>query len=427
MRDNKGKFTKGNNAAKKKHKSKFIVSNNAAKKKLPTEKVKEIDHLTDDYLPFGDDNSFPERTAELNRKSPISRSVVNSKRQYVTGEGFDTENQNFLNYKPNNNETLRDVTSKIVLDKLVTGNAYIEIVKDARNNIVQLYHKDSTKVRLHKNGTHAIIHPKWSKYTSYKKYAKVIPLYPMFEEIDGYMRSIYHIKEYEAEFNYYGIPSNLGAIDAANINYKTNKWNLSRLENAFNTSGIMQITADFSEEDADSFVDEFNNKFTGEGNQGKPLMLINEIGSESDNSKYIPITTNEEGNWTQLHEQATEEIIIANQWFRGLSGISDNTGFDTSRLQNEYQIAISTIIPYEQKFIIEAYTKILNEQLNFGLDDLKFINTSPISLIDLDNVHQAIIDINTEVQEQRMTEEMAKQVLRISFQLTEEQLENLFV
>ena len=62
-----------------------------------------------------------------------------------------------------------------------------------------------------------------------------------------------------------------------------------------------------------------------------------------------------------------------------------------------------------------------------GLDDLEFINTSPISLIDLSNVHTAIIDINTEVSEGRMSQDMAKMTLKLSFGMSQEEVDSLFV
>ena len=175
MRDNKGKFTTGNKVAKKRNKSYYLPKNDAHTKKLPVEK-KETEYLSSDYMPFGEDNDFPQRTTSLNRKSPISRSVVSSKRNYIVGQGFQSDNVKFQNFKPNPNNTLRDITSKLAYDKLVTGNAYMEIVRQRSKGIVQFYHKDTTKCRIHKNGTHVIIHPDWARYESYKKLAKVIPL-----------------------------------------------------------------------------------------------------------------------------------------------------------------------------------------------------------------------------------------------------------
>ena len=377
---NKGQFQKNNKAAKKKFKSTYHISNDAHAVKLPTE-IKKTTHNHKDYIPFGTSNLFPQQQSELNRKSAISRSVIKSKRNYITGVGFTSENLAFENWTPNPNETLTELTSKLIDDKLIGGNAYYEIVKNKDN--VNFYHKDHTKCRISKDGMYVIIHPDWSKYESNKNLSINLPLYPEFELVDGMMRSMVHIKDYESEFDYYGIPSNIGGNDSANINYKTNKWNLSRIENGFNISGVLNIEANFSPEDAQTFDEDFNSKFTGESKQGQILKIISEIGDETNTSKFIPMQSTEDGNWQQLHEQATSEIIISNQWFSSLAGVNVSSGFDTNRIRNDYRIAISTIIPFEQNSFIDSFTMVLNNELNMGIDDLAFINKSPLDNIDL--------------------------------------------
>lgn len=378
-----GQFKKGNTAAKgkgKRNKSTYIYSNDAHNVKLPEERrVTQTNPY--DYVEFGTNNLFPQETYELYKKSAVLSSVVNSKRNYVIGDGFSSENKAFENWTANPNESLRGITDKLELDRINTGNCYFEIV--VKNNEVNFYHKDATTIRLHKDGVNAIIHPDWGNYNAYKKYAKVIPLYPEFIDMDGAKRSIYHIKDYVATFNYYGIPSNIGGMDSANINYKTNKWNLSRLENAFKLSGILMIEADFSKEDAQQFDGDFDSKFTGQGNQGKVLKIVNEIGGDPNSSKFIPITTSEEGDWTQLHTQATNEIIVANQWYASLAGLPIASGFDSNRIRNDHSIAMTTIIPYERQFFLEAYTKVLNDLMNMNLEDLAFVSKTPLNNIDL--------------------------------------------
>jgi hypothetical protein len=427
MAENRGRFKAGNKAAVKdnKHTSKYFVANNAAKDKLPIEK-KPTETNSKDYQPFGEKNDFPNRCVELNRKSGVSRAITTSKNTYIVGQGFESDNAKFQTFKPNVNENLWDVTWKLERDRILTGNYYMELIRDRRTKQIFMYHVDSTLVRIHKDGEHAIIHPDWRRYDSYKSMAKVVPLYPNFEVIDGKERSIYHVKDYENEFKYYGIPSNLGALDSVNINYKTNKWNLSRLENAFNSSGILVLQADFSDDDAKAFNDDFNNKFIGEGQTGKLLKVVNQIGGEPNNSKFIPITTNEDGHWTQLHEQAINEIIISNQWFASLAGLNIANGFDTNRIRNDYQIAMATVIPYEQKVICDNFMRILNEQMAFNIDDLRIINKSPIPMNELDSLYKAIIEINKEVKAGNMSEEMAIKCISISYQLPIDKVEEIW-
>jgi len=235
-RNKKGQFGKGNKVAKKKHKSIYVAD--AHTEKLPIEK-KPTQINNRDFVPFGTNNLFPQRVSELNRKSAVSRSVVTSKRNYIIGQGFQSDNSKWESWTPNPDESARDLTNKLVNDKLIGGNFYIQIVKG--RNFLNMFHVDHTTCRIEKLGKHVIVHPDWLRYESHKSLAITFPIYPDFETIDGLEQSIFHVKDYESEFSFYGIPSNIGAIDSANINYKTNKWNLSRLDNAFHASGVLML------------------------------------------------------------------------------------------------------------------------------------------------------------------------------------------
>lgn len=428
MNNNKGHFKKGNQAAKKRgeKRSSFEVFNTAHTFGIPAE-PKRTQHIATDFIRFGSDNLFPKRMSDLYRKSAISRSIIDSKRSYIVGEGFQSENLLFQNYRPNPNETLFSVFSKAVKDRLEDGNIYLEIVRDRRTGMVNIYHIDSTSVRYHKDRENVIIHPDWANYEGYKKFAKTLPLYPNFERIDGFERSCYHIKDYERNFEVYGVPSNIAGITPANINYKTNKWNESRIENGFHLSGILVLAANFSDEDAEEFDKKFDKKFIGEGNQGKVLKIVNPLGGEKGQNQYFPMQTNEDGHWPTLHEQAINELIIANQWFASLAGINVSSGFDTNRIVNDYEQAMSNVVAHEQRVIIEAVEKILNEQAGMNIDDLDIIDKVPFSLVDTATFPEALIKLGEAITAGTINADTAREALMYTFKMKKTEADKYFV
>ena len=50
-------------------------------------------------------------------------------------------------------------------------------------------------------------------------------------------------------------------------------------------------------------------------------MFVIRDGGEDDNSRFIPIAAQNEGDWQALHEQAVGDIVVAHSWFRTLSGL----------------------------------------------------------------------------------------------------------
>lgn len=378
MRNNKGQFTKGNKAASKKHNRYSFM--NVAVPNIPIEQ-KETDPNNEDYQPFGTNNDFPQAISKLNRKSPVHRALLNSKTFYITGNKFTTEDaglEAFLSNVNADDETLREVHRKLVFDKLSSGNAYMQIAYDASKSWVNVYHIDFTKCRVSKDGKSIMIHPNWDDYKQYENLTNTIPLYPEFKAEGSIRYSMVHIKDYEPEFQYYGVPSSIAGLDAAGIAYKTNKWNVSRLDNDFKTSGVLIVDSDFSDEDAKNFEEDFKDKFTGEDNQGQVLMINTNGGAEGNGTSFTPVTNASEGDWINLHDQSTNDLVIAHSWFRSLAGLATEGALgNTQAIKNEYSIAMSTVVNDEQRNWLDIYQWIFSE---FGLnaEDLSIDNKAPL-------------------------------------------------
>jgi len=78
-----------------------------------------------------------------------------------------------------------------------------------------------------------------------------------------------------------------------------------------------------------------------------------------------------------LHAQSLTDILIAHGWFRSLASLPDNTGFDTHRILNEYNVAQKTIIRGEQRAFTSAIQRVYREQQRREFE-LSFINTPPV-------------------------------------------------
>jgi len=208
-----------------------------------------VDFNSNDFVPFGADNLFPEAIEALNLKSPNHRGIMNRKVDFTVSGGFQVDGVNnprleqFI-MEANPSESLTEVYDKIQTDDYHGGNGWLELVKVRVNGTpsIAFFHRDWTEVRFKKlkivenkivEPPEAILHPRWARYLSTKNAAVNLPLYPEFREVNGVERSIVHISSYEARFKLYGIPRWYAAVDAAGIAYKTNKWNLSRLKNDF--------------------------------------------------------------------------------------------------------------------------------------------------------------------------------------------------
>ncbi|MFI3294872.1 MAG: phage portal protein [Rikenellaceae bacterium] len=344
-------------------------------------KVKDATTQVKSIWKWGSDNLLPDALTALSRSSTIHRRILNDKADYIAGRGFTLEDQNptlefFINSANGQGESLRWVVSRIAFDKTLFGNAFLEVVTDQQGTLISIYHQDATKCRLAKDSQHVVLHHNWRNYTP--QHAKVLPLYPNFElQKDGTLRSVIHYKDYEPDFEHYGVPKYIAAIQAATIAYKADRWNISRLDNAFQPSGVMVLDGEVdSSEEAQEIASFAEAKFAGKPGQ---VMFMVKNGVDGDTTKFVPITSENDGDWQDLHSQAMGDIIIAHSWFRTLSGIDYSTGFSSDRIQYEFDIAMNLVISGEQREILEPLITLLEHQTHTDCSSLQFVNKPPFN------------------------------------------------
>ena len=328
---------------------------------------------------WGDDNLFPNALALMSRRSTTHRRIINDKADYISGKGFNYDLDNrilgqFVNCVNGKGETLRQVLNCLAFDKSLFGNAFLEVVTDPEHSFVSLYHQDASRCRVAKDGLHILLHHDWSQFRADE--ARTLPLYPVFEQRDdGTLRSVIHYKDYEPMFTHYGVPTYIAGFNVSAIAYKTDRWNISRLDNSFQLSGIMVLDdAATDEKQAERISRLAEEKFAGNPGQ---VMFVMKDGSATDNSRFIPIASNNDGDWKDLHDQATSDIVIAHSWFRSLSGLDYSSGFNADRILHEYQVALNTVILGEQADLLEPIVTLLRETAGIDASSLKIINKPP--------------------------------------------------
>ena len=106
-------------------------------------------------------------------------------------------------------------------------------------------------------------------------------------------------------------------------------------------------------------------------------MFVIRDGGEDDNSRFIPIAAQNEGDWQALHEQAVGDIVVAHSWFRTLSGLDYAAGFSAERILHEYEVALNTVILGEQAELLEPIRALLRRTLGVDAASLQIVNRPP--------------------------------------------------
>ena len=328
------------------------------------------------FIPFGNNNLFPQYLAELKRKSSTHRSVLAQKAVFTSGAKFVTNNETVKEYIKDVNadgESLREVFKKLADDYYTFGNSYLEGV--LYEGGLNLYHIDATTVRMSKNKKEVYIHPDWAKYNTMKDKTQIIPLYP---KVKG-NRFVLQFKDYEPTFQFYGLPDYVAALEHIAVDYEIGKWNHTKFKNGFQPSAIVEISGDMGEEEAKKLVREAQKKFVGDGNNGK-IMFIVKNGDTSQANVQI-IKDDQEGSWIDLQRITDQNIVTAHRWQPSLSGLvssgkMNNTG---SEIRIAYDLAMTTVIKDTSDLLLNGIRTILYKEMGILPQELIIHYEPPIS------------------------------------------------
>lgn len=334
---------------------------------------------SDRFWRWGDDNMMPAALSLMSRRSTTHRRIINDKADYIAGKGFSYDETlrplaAMVACVNGRGESLRTLLHRLAFDKMLMGNAFMEVVTDRAHSFLALYHQDASRCRVARDSQHVIMHHDWASFRAEE--AVTLPLYPAFgEQPDGSLRAMIHYKDYEPMFTHYGVPKYIAGMGVSAIAYKTDCWNNSRLDNSFQLSGVMMLDATAqSDAEAERIVRMAEKRFAG--NPGQVMFVIRE-GAEEDNSRFIPIESSNEGDWSSLHDQATSDIVIAHSWFRSLSGLDYSSGFSSERILHEYEVALNTVILAEQEELMEPVRMLMREVAGVDPSSLEIINRPP--------------------------------------------------
>jgi hypothetical protein len=333
-----------------------------------------------DFWRWGEDNQLPAALALMSRRSTTHRRIINDKADYISGKGFSFDASiprlgSIVERANGAGDSLRQVVNRLAFDKALFGNAFLEVVTDTDHSFVSLHHHDASQCRLAREGRAVIMHHDWARYLPSE--ARRLPLYPDFEARtdDGLLRSMIHFKDYEPMFSHYGVPSYIAGMNVSSIAWKTDRWNIARLDNSFQLSGLMVLDGSIDDPaQADEIMRTAERKFAGQPGQ---MMFMLRDGGGNDGSRFIPVNSGNEGDWKDLHSQATGDIVVAHSWFRSLSGLDYGGGFSAERIMYEYNIALNTVILPEQTELLEPIRRVITLVTGNDASSLVVVNRPP--------------------------------------------------
>jgi hypothetical protein len=333
------------------------------------------------YIEFGELNDYPDYLLDLFNKSAKHNAIVKGKVNYITGNGWKSDNpddaaaQRFID-QPNAYETLAELTRKISLDVEIFGGAYLDIVWSVvGGSIASMSHIDYTKVRTSTDNTSF-----WYKADGWRDRRGKIDTIPAFNPKQPEGRQILYIKEYRPGLDAYALPGYLGALNYIESDIEVSKHVLGNAQTGFNASKLITLPNGTPPVEEQRNLDRrFRDTFGG--SDGKKFMI-----SFVDNAGQKPIIEDLGASDLTKEDFGRVDTIIQQNIFAGhqittptLFGIQEPGQLGTrSQMRDAYEIFKNTYVNDKQQYLEGVFTRLLS--YSGSSSELEIIPVEPIAL-----------------------------------------------
>jgi DNA-binding MarR family transcriptional regulator len=342
-----------------------------------------------DWILFGDEgeykNRYPEYLLNLYRRSAKHHAIINSKKDYVVGqgwavnaEGLDTMGlarlQQFIQ-EPNQYESLNDILEKVALDYELYNGFALEIVYNQLNDkIAAIYHADFARYRSNEDGTKYYYSEDWKKHN------------PVVEEIDAFNwkepsgKQLLYVKGYSPDCKYYPLPTYLGSTGYIELDVEIANFHLNAVKNNFVGGTIISFfNGEPTLEEQEEIERQIKDKFTGTDNANS--IVLNFADSRDRGVEIQQLNGNDFDKRFDILNKTVQREIYAGHSVTdpALFGIKED-GIFTSRNQlvDSFELFQNTYVNGRQQFIERVFNDLAAVQ---GLSNRLFIqDTEPISV-----------------------------------------------
>lgn len=253
-----------------------------------------------DYIKYGEDNKYPDYLTYLFNKSAKHSAIISGKAFYIFGEGF--ENGDVVVNRLG--ETLNDVAKKANLDVELYAGFRLEIIWNAARKVKEIYHVDYSTIRVGKNGGYW-----WKENWDILNRDEEIFI-PAFNPNNPVGSQIFAYNEYRPKTRYYPLPEYVGSNNFIETDIEISKYYLSAIRNGMTPSKMIQFFSGEPSEDKKREIEHrMTQKFAGAENAGRFFLVFNPVNA----SKQVEVddlsATDLDKHMIELNKTCQQEIF----------------------------------------------------------------------------------------------------------------------
>ena len=352
-------------------------------------RVNILEKKTDQYVKFGQYNSFPNDLIELYNNSSIHNTCINAIVDGIVGEGLTADPEYVLERANTTDESWNDVFKKVAQDYKLYGGFAMEVIwNKSRTRVAEVYHIDFSWLRAkEKNYRGQIpgyyVSDEWNENYRYGQ-APIddMPYLPVFNPSTKLEepKQIYVFNPYRPGQKYYPLPDYVGALRVIDLDTEVDNFHINNIMNGLAPSLMVTTFTNANEEEREAIERMLKLQYSGTNNAGN-LMYI-DVDSPENAPKIEPIPQNgADGYYTTINDMVTQKILTAHRitspMILGIKTPGQLGGRDETT--DAYLLLVNTVIRPFQQNILQVIEDLLEymypeEEITVGVQQLKLFN-----------------------------------------------------
>ena len=339
------------------------------------------------WVYYGEDNCFPNHLLALYQYSAIHRACANAVIYGVTGKNLKVlEGDPNAIAMANRNDSVYEVFTKLVTDRVLFGGFAMNVVKSNDGGIAEFYHTDFSRLRAGKEDEFSNIGTyyysiDWRGSTINPNKWKPLEIESFNMLPDSAVSQIMYFKRYNPGMSYYPPPDYLGALTTIQLDVEVKNFHLNNTQNSMMPSMSVSFTNGVpSEEERDILMRQLEAKYSSTNNAGRIFLFFSENPETA--PVITPIPNNASDAWySQMAPQIEQTVLsgwrITSPQILGIKTAGQLGGRE--ELLDAYNLFSEIVLKPIQEEVLKALEKVIflktGKTVNLGVEQNQLLPT----------------------------------------------------
>jgi hypothetical protein len=369
---------------------------------------------TNGYIPFGQDNLFPELLNQIFYSSPLHGSIVGYKVNAAVGGGFNivadrlTPQDKLELYTLERKLNIKKIVPAVTQQLILHNRVYFKLCFDDKMKLTKIVNLSPEKLRVNLDRKRYYICDDWSARIGVQEIKRYTPTCRDYEQL-----FVYEVESIGQDF--YPLPSYTSCLNYAFLSGDLSYFAKSNIQNSVFPSFAMMFPKRPQSEEEKNMIRNTIDRLKGSANAGKAVAFFANSADQLPKIEALP-TNGNDGLFQEASQLNTEQICFSHTIDPILMGIRT-----TGSLGNGSDIKQAYII-FEKNVVMplrDQVADIFNELLfiakidaDFTINNYQIINEAIVELEgDTSKTNDALNTLNPAVAA-KILENMSKNEIR---------------